>query len=162
MKAETVEGVAKGTSLSIFGAELIGLLWDLRWLCLLAACLLIADLWYGISESRKKGITVRRSSAGRRTMNKAVDYLCYLMVGGILGMAIGEPLGVNHIAVAAVSMLLACIWEIDSIYGHICYLRGVTNKLSIKRLILSILKVKNKEIGEAIEESMEEKSDETN
>lgn len=160
MKTKTTEGIAKGTSLATFGGEVVELVWDLRWLIALAIILIIADFWYGISESRKREVSIRKSRAGRRTMNKFVDYICYLMVGGVLGMAIGEPLGVNHIAVAAVFMLLACIWEIDSIYGHICFLHGIEKKVSIKKLVLSLLKAKSKEVGEAVEQSMEDSKNE--
>lgn len=154
MEVETVENVAKGTAFSLFSAEMMTLFWDLRWLIALAVCLIIVDGWLGISESRMKKVEIRKSKAGRRTMNKIVDYICYLMLGGILGMAIGEPLGVNHIAIAAVSMLIACLFEIDSIAGHYCELHGIRNRFSVKKFIISLVKKKNKDVGEALEESI--------
>ena len=35
------------------------------------------------------------SQAGRRTLNKCVDYLTYLLVGCVAGLAITEPMGIG-------------------------------------------------------------------
>ena len=60
----------------------------------------------------------------------------------------------THTVTAAVGLGFGCLWEVDSIVGHVCVLHGVKSKFSIKRLIISLLKRKNKEVGEAIEEAL--------
>lgn len=144
---------------------MIGTLWDeamqaifdLRWMLVLIVVLILGDFWFGVSESLKKRERFRFSRAGRRTCNKAVDYIAYLMLGAILGMAIFEPLGIaSHTVTAAVGLGLGMLWEIDSIVGHICALHGIRNRISVKKFLIALIKKKNEDIGEALEESMEE------
>ena len=52
---------------------------------------------FGLSASRLQKIEIRKSRAGRRTLNKIVDYICYVLLGAVLGKAIGEPYGMNPI-----------------------------------------------------------------
>lgn len=139
------------------GAEAMTALYDLRWMLVLIVVLIMADFWFGLSESLYRHEEFRFSRAGRRTCNKAVDYLTYLLVGAVLGLAIFEPLGwATHTVTAAVGIGLGCLWEIDSIIGHVCALHGVTNHVSVKRLIIAILKRKNKGLAEAAEEVLDE------
>ena len=85
-----------------------------------------------------------------------MDYLTYLLVGALLGMAIFEPLGwTNHTTTAAVGLGFGCIWEMDSIVGHVCALHDIKNKFSVKRFIIALIKRKDKELGEAVEDAME-------
>lgn len=140
------------------GDELLLVLHDLRWMIVFAVVLIVADFWFGISDSLHKNKEFRFSRAGRRTCNKAVDYLAYLLLGAIMGLAIFEPLGItNHTVTAAVGLGLGCLWEIDSIVGHICSLHGVVNQFSVKRFLISLIKKKNEDIGEALEESIKDK-----
>lgn len=138
------------------GTEAMAALYDLRWMLVLIVVLILADFWFGLSESLFRHEEFRFSRAGRRTCNKAVDYLMYLFVGTTLGQAIFEPLGwTDHVTTAAVGLGLGCLWEIDSIVGHVCALHGVENHISIKRLIIAILKRKSRDAGEAVEEVLD-------
>ena len=156
------EGLARGGVFLLIGSgtfstEALDVLYDLRWMLILIAVLIVTDLWFGVSESRKRKIPIRLSRAGRRTCNKLIDYFAYLFFGAIMGMAIFEPLGIaSHTTTAAISLGFGCIWEVDSIVGHICALHGVTNKLSIKKFIICLIRKRNKDVGDAIEEALEE------
>lgn len=146
----------KAAVITTMGGEALTALYDLRWMLVLIVILILADFWFGVSESLKKNEHFRFSRAGRRTCNKAVDYLTYLLVGALLGLAIFEPLGwTNHTTTAAVGLGFGCIWEIDSIVGHVCALHGIKNKFSVKRFIIALIKRKDKELGEAVEDAME-------
>ncbi len=137
------------------GMECITAIYDLRWMIVLIVVLIVADFWFGLSESLFKHEEFRFSRAGRRTCNKLVDYLTYLLLGAVIGLAIFEPLNITTYTVtAAIGLGFGCLWEVDSIVGHICALHGVKSKFSVKRLIISLLKRKNKEVGEAIEEAL--------
>lgn len=139
------------------GMECITAIYDLRWMIVLIVVLIVADFWFGLSESLFKHEEFRFSRAGRRTCNKLVDYLTYLLLGAVIGLAIFEPLNITtHTVTAAIGLGFGCLWEVDSIVGHICALHGVKSKFSIKRLIISLLKRKNKEVGEAIEEALKD------
>lgn len=155
------------TNLATSGSRfiLIGTLWeealqalfDLRWMLVLIVVLILGDFWFGVSESLQKNEKFRFSRAGRRTCNKAVDYIAYLMLGAILGLAIFEPLGItNHTVTAAVGLGFGMLWEIDSIVGHICALHGIDNKISIKKFLIALLKRKYPDAGDALEKTIEE------
>lgn len=149
---------SRAIGIGLMAGEIEQLIFDLRWLIALSFALIVADFWFGISESKQKKKKIRKSKAFRRTFNKLVDYICYLMVAGLIGKAIGEPLGVSSITTAAAMMLLACAWELDSIYGHICYIHGFKQDYSIRKLIYGWFKRKSEAIGEAVDEAkIEEK-----
>lgn len=156
------EGLARGgiflfIGSGTFSTEALDVLYDLRWMLILIAVLIVADFWYGLSESLQKKEHFRFSRAGRRTCNKFMDYIGYLLLGTFFGLGIFEPLGIaNHVTTAAVGLGFGCIWEVDSIVGHICSLHGVTNKLSIKKFIICLIRKRNKDVGDAIEEALEE------
>ncbi len=159
MDKSIVTNTSRGVTLGLFGHEVLDLIYDLRWLVLLSIALIIADFWYGMSEARMKKEEVRWSKAWRRTANKVVDYICLVMVAGILGVAIGDPLGVGHVQVAAVVMLLCCIFELNSIYGHICVLHGMKQRLDLWKLLTGLVKAKSEAVGEAIEGAEKKEED---
>jgi Na+/H+ antiporter NhaD/arsenite permease-like protein len=148
--------ILKGTSASILGAEMLGLFWDLRWMIMLAIILVIVDFRFGVKAAQARGEKIRNSKAGRRTANKLIDYICYLVLGGLIGKAIGEPLGVNPTLVAAVCMGVACLFEVDSILQNICEYKGVKYSFSLWKVIIALVKSKQKDIGDAIEQGMEQ------
>lgn len=165
MMNNTLDSVTETTSQSLFKTSLIGLfgectqiLYDLRWMILLAIILILSDLWFGISASRVQGITIRKSRAGRRTLNKLVDYICYILLGAVIGKAIGEPYGVNPILVSITVMILCYCFEIDSIYGHICEIHGIKKQYSIWKIIFKLFTLKFKELGEAFRDMAEQKN----
>lgn len=143
---------SRAIGIGLMAGEIEQLIFDLRWLIALSFALIIADFWLGISESKAKKKEIRKSKAFRRTFNKLVDYICYLMVAGLLGKAIGEPMGMNALRVAAVVMLLTCAWELDSIYGHICVLNGAQKDFSIRKIIFGWFKRKSERLSDAVEE----------
>lgn len=141
----------------VFYDEIKQVFFDLRWMLALIVCLILADFWFGVTDSLRRNEHFRFSRAGRRTCNKFCDYICYLMIGTFLGMAIFEPLHIaTHITTAAIGLGFGCIWEIDSIVGHACSLHGVVNKFSIKRFLIALIKKENQKIGDAIEDGFEE------
>ncbi len=148
--------IIKGTSASILGAEMLGLFWDLRWLIMLAIILVIVDFRFGIKAAQARGEKIRKSKAGRRTANKLIDYICYLVLGGIIGRAIGEPLGISHVIIAAVCMALACLFEVDSIIQNICESKGLKCHFSVWKMALAIVKTRRKDLGDAIEQGIEQ------
>ena len=142
-----------------FTAECYAIVFDLRWMILLAFVLIIADFWFGISASKLQGIEIRKSRAGRRTLNKVIDYLCYIVLGAVIGKAIGEPYGLNPITVSITIMILCYCFEIDSIYNHICVLHGVQKRYSIWSIIWKLITFKFKDVGEAFRDMRNQSKD---
>lgn len=160
-----MDNVTETTNQSLFKTSMIGLfgectqiLYDLRWMILLAIILILSDLWFGISASRVQGIAIRKSRAGRRTLNKLVDYICYILLGAVIGKAIGEPYGVDPIVVSITVMVICYCFEVDSIYGHICEIHGIKKRYSIWRILFKLLTLKFKDVGEAFKDMSEQKN----
>lgn len=161
----TIDRITETTAQSLFKTSMIGLfgectqiIYDLRWMILLAIILILSDLWFGISASRVQGIVIRKSRAGRRTLNKLVDYICYILLGAVLGKAIGEPYGMNPIVVSITVMVICYCFEVDSIYGHICEIHGIKKRYSIWRILFKLLTLKFKDVGEAFKDMSEQKN----
>lgn len=142
-----------------FTSECHAIIFDLRWMILLAFVLILSDFWFGISVSRMKGIEVRKSIAGRRTLNKVIDYLCYVLLGAVIGKAIGDPYGLNPITVSITIMILCYCFEIDSIYNHICELHGVKKRYSIWDILWKFITFKFKDVGEAFQDMRNQSKD---
>lgn len=133
-------------SLPLILTEVGEVIFNLRWFILAAFALIMADLWFGIQVSIKKGIEIRRSSAGRRTFNKFIDYILYVVLGTTLSMAIAPTWNLNPLHIASVILILCYAFEMDSIYSHICYLHGAKKKVSIFKIIWYIITLRFKEL----------------
>lgn len=142
-----------------FTSECYAIIFDLRWMILLAFVLILSDFWFGISVSRMQGIEVKKSRAGRRTLNKVIDYLCYVLLGAVIGKAIGDPYGLNPITVSITIMILCYCFEIDSIYNHICELHGVKKRYSIWAILWKLITFKFKDVGEAFQDMRNQSKD---
>lgn len=141
---------------------------DLRWMIVLSIVLIFADFWWGWSESalrykmattdeEKEKYRFHKSKAIRRSANKFVDYVTYLLVGCVLGLAILEPLSVcNHVISAAVGLGLGCLADMISIAGHYCAVKDIHfDFLSFaKKLLVNFIKKKNEDVGEALDETL--------
>ena len=165
-----------GTKAVIWGSignELTGVVYDLRFMILLSLAMIVADFWWGYSEShmryeqaKENGDTAladkykwHKSRAVRRSANKVVDYLTYLVVGALFGLGITEPMELcSHVWTAAIGLGIGCACEIASIIGHIAYVKmGVEISLvdgwkAFVRFFGKLIKVKSNEIGEAVED----------
>lgn len=141
---------------------------DLRWMIVLSIVLIFADFWWGWSESAMKyrrattdeereKYRFHKSKAIRRSANKFIDYITYLLVGGVLGLAILEPLGVcDHVVSAAVGLGLGCFADMISIVGHYCSVKDIHFDAweFAKKLLINLVKKKNEDIGEALDETL--------
>lgn len=158
-------GVEGNNVITSFITEYGQVLFDLRWMVVLGIVLVISDFWFGISESRKKKKKIRRSSAFRRTLNKVMDYFCYVTLGSLIGKALGEYYGFDPIAISVSVMILCYAFEIDSIYGHICTIHGIKKHYSIWKLLGMVFTLKFKSLGDALknmnEQSKENKKSKT-
>ena len=151
---------------------MIGVTYDLRYMVICSAALILADLWWGYSASKKmyehacdinnetlkEKFTWRKSRAVRRTMNKTVDYLTYLVVGALIGLAITEPMDIcSHVWTAAIGLGIGCACEVASIIGHVAYVKmGIEISLVdawrvFVRFLGRLIKIKSAEIGDAVE-----------
>lgn len=141
-------------------AELIQVLYDLRWAVLFIMVLVFTDFWSGLTASVKvRKEDFRLSRALRRTVVKFLEYVNFIIFGLVLSKACLIPFGIgDNNTGGAIGACLAMLIEFDSIYGHICDLHGIKNRISIKRFFVAWLKRKNEDAGEALEEALEDKN----
>ena len=150
--------VGKALGMTVMSGELTTLIYDLRWAVLLCGALIIADLWLGCRSASAEGKEVRKSRAIRRTANKFVDYLMYMLVAAMIGMVVEQIGWWSHTNVALCGILLGCFCEIESILGHWARLHGFT--FSIRKVILRFISTKSKDVADIINEEI--KNDERN
>ena len=156
---------------SVLAEEFLSAIYDLRWMIIFCVVLIVTDFWWGWRECKhhrekaktddeKKSYKFRFSTAGRRTLNKLVDYTTYLLLGSIAGLAITEPLGVcTHTTSAALGLGFGCLFELSSIVGHIAQVRGVNIKLNLKGFLVALVKKKSEDLGEILDQGIEEIED---
>lgn len=164
-----------------FGAESMAAINDCRMLLALIAILILTDLWWGSRESQMRYREAlqegrktdaekwkfRKSRAGRRTMNKLVDYITYFLLGLFLGLSVFRELGVDHVLVASVFVSFGALFEVISIIGHILAVHHVqAPKVTWKsfwrfagKVLVRIIKSKSPDTGAAIEEVISETKD---
>lgn len=155
------------------GGELLTVVFDLRYMIICSLALILADLWWGYrdaalhyeqasdmgSETLKDKFKWHKSRAVRRTANKFVDYMTYLVVGALIGLAITEPMDVcTHVWTAAIGLGVGCGCEIASIVGHVMYVHmGIEISTAdawraTVRFVGRLIRVKSGELGEAVED----------
>ena len=72
-------------------SNLLDFMEPLKWFLLLGLILIIVDLRFGILAAKARGEVIRPSRAIRRTANKIIDYLSWILVAGAMGKAFGIP-----------------------------------------------------------------------
>lgn len=101
--------------------------------------LVLADLKFGIAAAKKRirdakkagrpFEPVRFSRAGRRTLNKITDYICWVTLAGLFGQAFGQVLGVP--ALAAIILLVIYVLELSSCFSNYFEARGINKKVNL-------------------------------
>lgn len=104
-----------GVTTALF-AGFMDFLEPLKWFMLFALILIIVDLRFGIMAAKKRGEVIRISRAGRRTINKMIDYLCWILVAGGLGKAFGIPFDIPILPAAV--LLVVYGFEVNSLFGN--------------------------------------------
>lgn len=125
----------------------------LIWL-VVAVVLILVDLRFGVSAAKKRGEKIRSSRIFRRTINKFVDYICWVSIACVLGHSFGDIFGIPILA--AVIMLVVCSIELSSIFDNYFELKGLKKKLNIWKFVSKLFKLPE------IEESLEDTDNESN
>ncbi len=88
----------------------------IRWFLIAAFALTFADLKFGIDAARHRGEPIRKSRAVRRTFNKIIDYLCWILVATSFGEAFGTPFGIPILPALVLLVVYGC--EINSCFNN--------------------------------------------
>lgn len=115
--------------LAVFLSEFFAFLTPLKWLAFCGIILIIADLRFGVMASKKRGETIRTSRAVRRSVNKLIDYTCWVLLACALEHTFAVPF---HIPLMpTLVMLIVYGVEIDSIFSNYFEYRDINIKVSI-------------------------------
>lgn len=118
-----------GGMTAIFLAELLEFLYPLRWIGLLALIIILADLRFGTLAAKQRGEMVRFSRAIRRTGNKIVDYICWLLLASAFGLVFGEPFGFATLREIILFVIFGA--ELQSCFSNYFAYRGLNYKVDI-------------------------------
>ena len=149
---------------ALWTAELGQYVFDLRLVLAALGVLMIADFWWGVREAKLDGKHFSDSKAIRRTANKFGDYFTYALIGYFLASAIGVRLGwcVSGQVGVLIGLGIGAFCELDSMVKHIAYIQFHVRfswKVVFKyilRFIISLVKKKNADVGEALEDSLDD------
>lgn len=111
---------------------------QMLWFLILAIILILGDLRFGIAAARKRGEHIRPSRAVRRSINKLVDYICWLSIATVVGINFGTVFDIPLLSV--IIMAIVCIIELSSIIDNYLEYKGVKQKVNIIKLIARIFR----------------------
>lgn len=106
------------------------------WFLILAVILILGDLRFGIAAAKKRGEKIRPSRAVRRSLNKLVDYICWLSIATVVGVNFGNVFGLPLLSV--IIMAIVGIIELSSIIDNYLEYKGVKQKVNMIKLIARI------------------------
>jgi hypothetical protein len=141
---------------SVFLADLLAMLEPLKWFMVLAVVLIFCDLRFGIQAARARGDTIRFSRAARRTGNKIIDYICWILVAGAIGMSFGVYY--KYEVLPLIVLLVIYGIEINSLFSNYFEARGKDFNINIfkifeKKTDMIEFKKKEKNVNEKNKEN---------
>lgn len=108
------------------------------WFLILAIILILGDLRFGIAAAKKRGEKIRPSRAVRRSLNKLVDYICWLSIATVVGVNFGSVFGLPLLSV--IIMAVVCVIELSSIIDNYLEYKGVKKKINVIKLLARLFK----------------------
>jgi hypothetical protein len=117
------------------------------WFLILAIILILGDLRFGIAAAKKRGERIRPSRAVRRSINKLVDYICWLSIATVVGINFGTVFDIPLLSV--IIMAVVCIIEMSSIIDNYLEYKGIKKKVNLIKLIAHIFR--RPEVEEVLE-----------
>lgn len=118
---------------------------------LVAIILIVADLRFGIEAAKKRGEAIRTSRMWRRTINKLVDYICWITLAGAFGSTFGDVLNIPILS--AIIILIIYAIELSSCFNNYFETRGWKFRINIWKLF------GQKRLEDAIEQINEKERD---
>lgn len=130
------------------------------WFLILAIILILGDLRFGIAAARKRGEHIRPSRAVRRSLNKLVDYICWLSIATVVGINFGTVFGLPTLSV--IIMAVVCVIELSSIVDNYFEYKGIKKKINVIKLLARLFRRPEiEEVIEPTEPTAEQQDEET-
>ncbi len=102
------------------------------WL-LLGMVLVFVDLRFGVLAARARKEEIRPSRAWRRTLNKMVDYLCWVTLAEVCTRTFGVSLGAPIVSMAMLFIIYGI--ELNSCANNYLEYKGIRKKWNFFRLV---------------------------
>jgi hypothetical protein len=74
----------------------------------------------------------------RRSLNKLVDYICWLSIATVVGVNFGSVFGLPTLSV--IIMAVVCIIELSSIVDNYLEYKGVKKKINVIKLLAKLFR----------------------
>jgi hypothetical protein len=126
-------------------SEMIEFLSPLKWFALLGLVLIFADLRFGVQAAKTRGEKIRISMAGRRTVNKMVDYICWVFLAAAIDKAF-MPFSIPLLP--GIMLLVVYGFEINSCYSNYFESRGEKIKVDFWKIFkkkIDIIEIKEED-----------------
>lgn len=115
------------------------------WL-VLGLVLVLVDLRYGVLAARVRGEEIRLSRAWRRTINKMIDYLCWVTVAELMSRTFAVSLGAPVVSMTMLFIIYGI--EISSCVNNYFEYKGVRKRFNFWKFI------NRKDIEDVLEEKV--------
>lgn len=102
------------------------------WL-LLGMVLVLVDLRYGVMAARVRGEEIRFSRAWRRTINKMIDYLCWVTVAELMSRTFAVSLGAPVVSMSMLFIIYGI--EISSCVNNYFEYKGIRKRFNFWKLL---------------------------
>ncbi|MDR0864946.1 MAG: phage holin family protein [Candidatus Symbiothrix sp.] len=129
-------------ALSVAFSGMMDFLSPLKWFAVLGIVLIFADLRFGLRAAKVRGETIRFSRAGRRTINKFVDYTCWVFLAAAIDKAF-IPFSIPLLP--GLVLLVVYGFEINSCYSNYFEARGKKIKVDFLQIFkkkIDIIEIK--------------------
>ena len=139
-----------GGFMAVTLAPIMEQFYSLRYFFILLPILLAADLLFGIKAAGVRKERVKRSRAVKRTLNKFVDYVCWLLLAGALGLVFGEPFHIPILPIVVMAIVVSI--ELESCVVNYFEYKGKKVKFNWRKMF-------GKRAGEVLDGIIEELPD---
>lgn len=120
---------------------------------ILALVLIITDCVFGTKAAKARGEVIRKSRLLRRSINKLVDYICWITLAGMMGIAFGSAL---HVPVLSYVMFVVVVGiELTSIFNNYFEYKGLHLHINVFKFFSKLFN--RSELEEIVEVKEEEK-----
>lgn len=104
----------------------------LPWI-MLAAVLIVVDCRFGVQAAIRRHEQIRMSRMWRRSLNKLVDYVCWVTIAGLCTQSFGAALGVPVVSMGLLFVVYGI--EINSCVNNYFEYKGIRKRLNFWRLV---------------------------
>lgn len=120
------------SAIAIIGSMIAGFYAHLAPWLLLGAALVMVDLRFGLLAAKRRGEDIRPSRACRRTVNKMIDYLCWVTLAELCTRTFGITLGAPVVSMAMLFVIYGI--ELNSCVNNYLEYKGINKKWNFFRL----------------------------